>query len=171
LVRGRFLSAKRHQGEFEPAAKTWSTAQGCRSRPFPCAQEGLTNVHRRSGCSAVDVCLKTHSKFVRYPTEDLRKVWAARSQGSFVATTRKMTDDVILINFRVAGYADRGTLYNCQPLERTPTCMRSVHFAMGLWIASVRSMSMRPGSNELLHIPLTQLGTEQQGTLFVHPVA
>ena len=98
-------------------------------------------------------------------------MWAARSQGSFVATTRKMTDDVIVINFRVAGYADRGTLYNCQPLEHTPTCMRSVHFAMGLWIASVRSMSMRPGSNELLHIPLMQLGTEQQGTLFVHPVA
>jgi signal transduction histidine kinase len=27
---------------------------------FRALQEGLTNVHRHSGCSAVDVCLKTH---------------------------------------------------------------------------------------------------------------
>ena len=77
----------------------------------------------------------------------------------------------IPINFRAGGYADRGTLYNCQPLEHTPRCMRSVHFEVSPRIVSVRSMSMRPGNNELLHIPLTQPGTEQQGTLSVRPAA
>jgi hypothetical protein len=38
---------------------------------------------------------------------------------------------------RAAGYADRGTHYNCQPLEHTPTCMHSGRFEVGLWIASV----------------------------------
>src|SRR6202043_3383172 len=76
------------------------------------------------------------------------------------------------INFRAAGgYADRGTLYSSQSLEHTPTCMRSVHFEASLWTALVRSMSMHPGRNELLHIPPTQLGTEQQGTRSVHPAS
>ena len=68
---------------------------------------------------------------------------------------------MLYINFRAAGYADRGTLYRTQLLEHTPTCMRPVHFGVSLWTALVRSMSMRPGSNELLRIPPTQLGTEQ----------
>src|ERR1700694_3385306 len=87
------------------------------------------------------------------------------------ASRRCLWPKMLRINFRAAGYADRGTLYRSQPLEHTPTCMRPVHFGVSLWTALVRNMSMPPGSNELLHILPTQLGTEQQGILSVHPVS
>jgi hypothetical protein len=75
------------------------------------------------------------------------------------------------INFKAAGCADLGTPYTSAPFPHTPTCMRPVHFEASLWIALVRNMSMHPGNNGPLRTRPTQLGTEQQGRLSLHPAS
>jgi len=75
------------------------------------------------------------------------------------------------VNFTAAGYVDLGTLYTSAPFSHNPTCMRPVHFEASLWIALVRNMSMRPGNNGPLRIRPTQLGTELQGRLSLHPAS
>jgi hypothetical protein len=109
---------------------------------------------RRSAVARQAEICRTMTWTVRAPLEaqgpwpPLNFIWVASST-------------MLTYNFRAAGYADRGTPHRTQPLERTPTCMRPVHFGVSLWTALVRSMSMRPGNNELLRIRPTQLGTEQ----------